>query len=142
MAQILDRGSCEHCHHEFQYSLLHNGFNDSAFAYCDACGTVAVLNGWYKGIPSEAGLRIHGPIVQRTEPWLTPCTCGGTFTSSAVPRCPACNSELSPESARTWLEANAPGTARGWRWQNTWAGIYCIVIEHRIVRDNWRTGAA
>jgi len=47
-------GSCEHCRHEFPYALIHNGFNDSAFAYCDACGTTSILSGWFKSIPADA----------------------------------------------------------------------------------------
>jgi hypothetical protein len=39
--------------------------------------------------------------------------------------------------AAEWLERNAPGTAMGWRWQRSWRGLYCIIIEDRVVHDNW-----
>jgi hypothetical protein len=50
--------------------------------------------------------------------------------------------ELSPEAATGWIEANAAGTAKGWNWQRTWSGTYSIVIEGRMVKDNWRETAA
>lgn len=40
--------------------------------------------------------------------------------------------------AATWIEADAPGAKRGWRWQRSWRGLYCIIIEDRVVFDNWK----
>ena len=131
-------GTCESCGRSFHYRLIHNGFNDSAFAYCDRCGYEATLNGWHKGIPSQARLKIHGPVNPEAEPFLEPCSCGGTFRARASPRCPHCKNTLAAGSARSYLEANATGTAKGWRWQGSWQGIYSIVIEDRWVKDNWR----
>ena len=108
-----DHGRCEHCGHAFTYALLHNGFNDSAYAYCASCCNVAILSGWHKGIPEQAAFRAHGPISQVTESWLKPCPCGGSFMANASPRCPHCNQTLSSEAARTWMEQNASGTAQG-----------------------------
>jgi hypothetical protein len=142
MSNSVDRGRCEHCSRDFAYALLHNGFNDSAYAYCDSCCNVAVLSAWHKGIPSGAAFRAHGPISEATESWLQPCPRGGSFKANASPRCPHCNGLLSAESARTWIEQNAAGIAKGWRWQGSWSGLYCIVIEHQAVKDNWRDAAA
>jgi acetolactate synthase-1/2/3 large subunit len=32
----IDTGTCDSCTGSFQYSLTHNGFNDSAYAYCES----------------------------------------------------------------------------------------------------------
>lgn len=133
----MDIGACESCGHTFSYQLIHNGFNDSAFAYCERCGCEASLSCWYKDIPPGAHLKVHGPVNPEAEAFLQPCECGGIFRANASPRCPHCNSELSPEVARSYLEVNAPGTPKGWRWQGTWFGVYSIVIENRRIKDNW-----
>ena len=131
-------GVCETCRLKFEYSLIHNGFADTAYAYCDRCGTVTLLSGWYENIPKDAPLRVQGPIEAKTERWLQACACGGTFRRDASPRCPHCNSCLSAELATRYLERNAPGTKKGWRWQRSWLGTYSIVIAGRIVNNNWR----
>jgi hypothetical protein len=136
MANV-DTGSCDSCGGRFQYQLVHNGFNDSAFAYCDACGSSALLSCWFAEVPSGAKLKVHGPINPEAEALLRPCECGGKFRAAASPRCPHCRATLSAEGARDFIEANAPGTARGWRWQGSWDGIYSILIEGRNVTDNW-----
>jgi hypothetical protein len=59
------------------------------------------------------------------------------FRACADPRCPACACVLSATKARTYIEANAPGTAKGWRWSQSWSGIYSIVLEENIVNDWW-----
>lgn len=130
-------GECERCHGAFAYELIHNGFGDTAYAYCDRCGTTALLSGWYQDIPAGAPLRVQGPIESETEVWLQPCSCGGTFRRNATPRCPHCNAPLSAEIATRYIEKNAHGTKKGWRWQRSWLGMYGIVIEGRIV-NNWR----
>jgi hypothetical protein len=46
-----------------------------------------------------------------------------------------------PQSADTvtvYIEANAPGTKKGLRWQRNWQATYCIVIENRVVNDNFK----
>ncbi len=137
MTRTNDVGLCEHCNHHFHYYLVHNGFGDTAYSYCESCGTTALLSGWFEHIPKNACLRVHGPISRAIESLLTPCECRGAFKSESAPRCPKCKNILSAQAARPWIEANAPGTARGWRWQDSWAGVYCIVIEDRVVNDNW-----
>ena len=126
-----------HCGARFGYFLVHNGFNDSAFAYCDGCGRTALLSAWFDDIPDDAALYHYGPVSVEAEPWLESCECGGAFRANASPRCPGCTCKLSAQEARSWIEANAPGTAKGWRWQGGWHGLYCIVIERRSVEDNW-----
>lgn len=135
-----DIGTCEHCAGTFPYALLHNGFNDSSYAYCDSCGMTAVLDRWK--IPDGIQIKSHTVITPEDESLLLPCDCGGTFKSSASPRCPHCHKPLSAQLAQQWLEANARGRAKGWRWQCSWTGLYAIVIENKFRRDNWRPGAS
>jgi hypothetical protein len=132
-------GICEHCGYKFPYALIHNGFNDSAFAYCDACGATSILSKWFKSIPEGAGFTLHGPVPPSAEVFLAPCGCGGRFRGRASPRCLRCRHELTAQTARSWLEANAPGSSKGWKWQGSWLGLYCIVIAARVVHDNWLT---
>src|SRR5271166_2657291 len=123
-----DIGTCDSCGRTFSYQLVHNGFNDSAFAYCDQCGCTAMLSGYHLGIPAAEKLAIHGPVNVEAEELLTPCSCGGSFRATASPRCPHCKSALSADVARAYIEANAPGTKRGWKWQGSWSGLYCLIV--------------
>lgn len=131
-----DIGKCDHCGKSFEYNLLHNGFNDSAYSYCDQCGMLSILDGWK--IPEGVTIKIHQKITQDVEPFLAPCQCGGKFKADAYPRCPHCNSPLSPDKASEWIEANAPGTEKGWRWQKSWNGLYAISIDKNCVKNNWK----
>jgi hypothetical protein len=130
-------GRCEHCLERFGYRLIHNGFNDTAYAYCDKCGRTALfstLSPKPQGVPDLSYQHI-GPDIER---YLKPCLCGGRFIYNSAPRCPHCGKELSPAVASNWIEPNASGTALGWRWQQNWLGLYCVVIEQRQVDDPWR----
>lgn len=131
-------GSCATCGQTFTYNLVHNGFNESAYAYCATCGLTAILSGWEPDIPVAAGYRGHQRITASVEPYLADCPCGGRFTATAGPRCPHCRAELSAEAVREFIERNAPGTPMGWRWQLNWSGLYAIVVDGRVVWDNWR----
>jgi hypothetical protein len=71
------------------------------------------------------------------EPYLQACKCGGQFKKGASPRCPNCGEQISPVAAATYIEPNAEGTKVGWRWQKNWHDIYCMVVEHRMVEDNY-----
>lgn len=133
--------TCDACHAQFSYYLIHNGFNDSAYAYCDTCGQTALLSGWAGNIPKDVDLRIHQPIAPELEEHLAACSCGGRFRAHASPRCPHCRHPLAAASLTHQIEENAPGTKGGWRWQQDWSGLYAIVIEDRMTRDNWVTRA-
>ncbi len=26
-----------------------------------------------------------------------------------------------------------------WQWERTWTGLYCIIIDNRVVRDVWKS---
>lgn len=47
-------GDCEHCHASFRYDLLHSGFGDMSYAYCERCGTAALLSYWNPNCPKTA----------------------------------------------------------------------------------------
>jgi len=129
-------GRCEHCGGTFGYRIIHNGFNDSAYAYCDKCSFTVFLSAWTQAA-KRAALRIHQRITQDLEVLLKPCPCGGAFRSSADPKCPHCTRPLSPVNATVYIERDAPGTAKGWRWQQSWSGIYSIVLNDCVVEDWW-----
>src|ERR1022692_454959 len=131
-------GTCQDCSHEFPYYLIHNGFNDTSYAYCDTCGMTAVLSAY--NYPSGAPFEPFQQISSGMEPYLKRCPCGGRFAAGASPRCSACCTLLSATAAARWIETNAPGTRRGWRWQRSWHGLYCIVLEERVVFDPWVAG--
>ena len=110
-------------------------FNDSAYAYCDTCGCTALLDGWE--VPSGVPVALQLELKSSAEPFLQLCSCGGAFKGGAAPRCPHCRERLSAEHAASWIEANAPGAQSAWRWQRSWQGLYCIVVNGRLVKDNW-----
>jgi DNA-directed RNA polymerase subunit RPC12/RpoP len=128
-------GRCEHCAKEFGYYLVHNGFNDSAYGYCDRCGYTVILSGWRM---TPVSFKLHTRITEEIEPYLKPCPCGGAFRTSSDPRCPDCSRVMSASKATGYIEANAAGAAKGWRWDQRWNGIYGIVIENRILKDWWK----
>lgn len=131
------KATCGHCRAQFDYFLVHNGFNDSAYAYCDTCGMTALLSGWATNIPAQVELHVHQPVTAEVEPWLRPCSCGGRFRGHASPRCPECHEPFPAAGLTSDIERNAPGTKVGWRWQQNWSGLYAIVIENRMIADNW-----
>jgi hypothetical protein len=140
MARELSVGECEHCHGQFRYYLIHSGFNDSNYAYCDSCGKTAVLSIWHKRMPKLPDCAPHEEICAAMERCIRPCDCGGRFRRGAAPRCPRCGVSLSAESATPYIERNAPGSRTGWRWQRSWSKLYCIVIENKFVEDNFQEG--
>ena len=134
-------GTCQHCAATFAYDLLHCGFSELAYAYCEGCGMTALFDGWSPQVPPTALVAWHQAIGPELEPLLEPCPCGGRFRANAAPRCPSCGEALSADAAAKWIEANAEGTKVGWQWQRNWTGLYCIVVAGRAVKDPWRSSA-
>src|ERR1700682_483194 len=99
--------------------LIHNGFNECAYGYCDRCGITALFDQWSPLVPQGIEVGFHGPLTPDAEKLARPCGCGGQFRGSAAPRCPHCAVELSAQHATDHIERNAPGTASGWCWQQT-----------------------
>src|SRR6185436_11116496 len=117
--------------------LIHNGFNESAYAYCDRCGTTALFNGYSDPVPKDVNVGFHGPLRPDAERLVQPCACGGRFRGTAAPRCPHCTTELSAVASTEFIERHAAGSAGGWRWQRSWQGLYAIVVEGRMIEDPW-----
>jgi hypothetical protein len=139
MSASLNMGSCDHCHQSFGYFLIHAGFGDCVYAYCSRCGKTAILSMWDKQWRLPNDCAVHQEICCKMEKYVQACECGGTFKRGAKPRCSHCHQPLSAELATSYIEKNAPGTAKGWRWQQNWSGTYCIVIENQLVENNFLT---
>jgi phage FluMu protein Com len=136
----MSKGRCEHCDRSFDYYLVHSGFGDCSYAYCDRCGMTAILSHWNIRFPkSRTGNAPYEEIPREIENFLELCQCGGSFRKGSFPRCPNCNQNLSPELATAYIERNAVGTRKGWRWQRDWKSCYCIVVENKLVEDNFKS---
>ncbi len=126
----LHKGDCEHCSRTYRYMLLHAGFGDFSYAYCDSCGTLAALAYTNRDLSNLPATTVrHEEIEKGWEPYLRPCSCGGSFRKGVSPRCVYCNSPLSADYAAGHIERNSVGATRGWRWQRNWHDMYCMVIE-------------
>lgn len=132
------QGVCDRCDRSFHYYLIHSGFNDSYYAYCNLCGKTAILDLYSPRLSNPRLQRVPlGRIPAELDGRLGPCACGGRFVMNAGPRCPHCRQLLSAMKASPFIEVQAEGTKKGWRWQGTWEGIYWIVVENRSVRNNF-----
>jgi hypothetical protein len=127
-------GTCEHCGQQFNFELFHCGFAEWPYAYCGQCGMVAILSCWSEQWPEDVK-GCQKEIAREMEPHLKPCACGGKFTKGNNPRCPHCKHALSAELAAVYIEEQAPGAKKGWRWQRNWSNVYCVVVEKRIMKD-------
>ena len=131
------QGECDKCHRAFAYYLVHNGFNESCYAYCSQCSMTALIDTNYEDRTAE-GFPPHRSITSEAERYLAPCVCGGEFKAGAAPRCPHCEKELSATVAATWIEAAAPGAEKGWKWQDDWTSLCAIVIDQRVVANPFK----
>jgi hypothetical protein len=137
MSRKQELGKCDQCQKTFGYYLVHNGFNNSSYAYCNACGTTALLN-LYLVPKISIKLEPFQAITPEIEPFLRDCSCGGKFCSGTSPRCPHCDRPLLATEVTAFIESQAEGTKKGWHWQRNWVGLYCIIIENKCVRDVWK----
>jgi hypothetical protein len=137
MRRNLGEMSCPQCAVTFEYMLVHSGLNECAYAYCEACGRVALLHPQDR-TPAGVRLRLNRRITKEIEPHIAPCECGGRFRASAGPRCPSCGARLSAETLAGPIEEDAPAARDGWVWQRNWSGLYCLVINNRWIEDNWK----
>ena len=127
-------GKCDTCKKEFHYYMVHNGFNNTSYAYCSECGMTAFFD--LVKIPKSITVSFgQGAIPEAAEALLKKCQCGGKFTRNAKPRCPHCLNELSAETATSYLQANA---SKGWLWLKKWTGVDCIIIENRKTYEPWK----
>lgn len=79
-------------------------------------GGTAILSEWDKRRPHLPNYPGQQGICAAMESYLQPCECGGRFRKGTFLRCPHCNKPFSAESATSYIEANAPGAKKGWRW--------------------------
>lgn len=133
-------GKCDRCSGQFNYSLMHCGFGDCLYAYCDRCGATAFFDN-YK-FPNELKIFLRYSnsnyvIPKHLEPFIEKCNCGGNFKHDASPRCSNCHRILSPIEANKYIKSDQPDKT-GWHWQNNWTGTYAIVIEDNKIWDNWK----
>lgn len=137
MRRVDGTGRCEHCGVTSPYEMVHNGFNDSAFAYCDRCGRVAIVD--LVEIERRLGQvpALVTPLPEEVAEHLASCTCGGSFKGDAPARCPSCHKALSAELAAAWIEAQASGAKGGWRWQRSWPALYALILGERVVFNPW-----
>ncbi|MHA1211129.1 MAG: hypothetical protein ACTSSH_01595, partial [Candidatus Heimdallarchaeota archaeon] len=126
MTRKPEKGTCEHCGLDFDYYLVHSGFNNSGYSYCNTCGKTAILDLTYskRGIAGFSQRRIQ----KIAEQLIDDCECGGKFQFEAKPRCPHCLEELSAVEATKYLDKKTADSKVKWRWQQNWSGIYCILI--------------
>ena len=101
-------GACEDCHKRFEYTLIHNGVNSSSYAYCERCGTVAILDLSDSRFPVESLKKsAYQVIAPGVEEHLKPCSCGGKFSAKGAPHCPFCQQPLSAVKAAQYIEQKA-----------------------------------
>lgn len=134
MNRVSHKGSCDHCRDDFLFEIIHNGINESSYAYCSDCGTTALLDTQTQDRP---GISRHRMIAPEGEVLLSACRCGGRFAARAEPRCPRCRGTLDAVKATEYIEAAIRPVAAGWKWQGNWHGLYCMIIEGRVIRNNW-----
>lgn len=128
--QAMQKASCEHCNATYHYALWHADFGGFSYCYCDTCGMLATID--YRN-PHMALLPytqlLHQQMDVLWEPYLDPCSCGGSFRCGSMPRCPRCGLTLSAETAGYYIELNSGKIARDWKWQRNWTDSCCIAIE-------------
>jgi hypothetical protein len=132
-------GTCEECHKMFEFTLFHSGVTNSCYAYCEGCGTTAVLDISDGRFPIElVKFSAYKVIARELERYLKPCACGARFIAGAAPQCPHCRQALSPTKAAQYLERSLGKGSPNWKWQMSWSGNYYIVIEGREIRNNFK----
>lgn len=133
-------GKCDKCSTQFNYSLMHCGFGDCLYAYCDSCGKTAFFDDYKLPKDLRGSLQysaVNYVIPERLESFIERCDCGGQFRHNASPRCPYCKEKLSSIEANKYIKSDSPEKS-GWHWQNNWTGIYAIIIEGNKINDNWK----
>ena len=136
----LHKGDCEHCLRTFRYTLLHAGFGDFSYAYCDCCGMLATFN-------YSDSILVNLPPPYRTAPgnrlptgsrFSIPAHAADIFAQEL--RRVACSATraLSAEHAAAHIERNSVGAAAdgtgketgptciAWRWKTQKIPETCV----------------
>ena len=134
--------TCSACGQDFKVRVVHSGFSNDEFLYCDRSHHVAVLEIYSRTsslllrLADECGRglwdwRESAEYRARIEGALRSCPCGGRFTFSAGPRCPRCRVPLALDEVRAQVELF--GNA-GWR------GAYYLILDDGSVEEPFLEG--
>ena len=92
---------CPACHYTIKVDypkVIHAGFSNCGFLYCDKGGDLVTWSSFDKVyeslIPNKHPWTLNAKEKALVERSLTACPCGGKFTFAAKPRCPNCNHEI------------------------------------------------
>lgn len=86
--------TCPECNQILRYQLVHTGFNNTGYAYCDRDGALLVWEIFDPQYTAVAGDKHPWTLNHleevRVESAFHPCPCGGHFGMRNPPRCPHC----------------------------------------------------
>jgi hypothetical protein len=92
---------CPFCHHVIEVNypkVIHAGFSDCGFLYCNKSGDLITWSSYDKTyeslVPGKHPWMLSKKEQALIEGNLIDCPCGGKFTFAAHPRCPNCNAEI------------------------------------------------
>ena len=78
--------------------IIHSGFDDTGFMYCDKCGDILTWDAYDPNYEAIVGDKLPWMLNDdekiRVEKAVISCDCGGNFKFEAKPRCPKCNNEI------------------------------------------------
>ena len=81
-----------------QEYAYHSGFSTRGFLYCDNCPAILDFDPYNPKYIAIVGDKhpwsLNSEEKKRVEDVLKPCAKGGRFRFGALPRCPACNEQL------------------------------------------------
>jgi hypothetical protein len=90
--------SCEHLIIVEYPRIIHAGFNDSGFLYCNTCGDLLTWSSYDVAYQSLLGGKPPWDLTEDEksiiESHVVKCPCGGAFTFKALPRCPECTQPI------------------------------------------------
>ena len=130
--------TCASCREMFSFELIHNGLNDTCYAYCGTCGTCALFDYPYQKPECQPHWQNALPASSELLAFAKRCDCGGIFDANAIPRCPHCFAALSATELTPAIETASFGTSVDWGCQGSWDGPYSFVTNGRLTENPWR----
>ena len=92
---------CRFCEYKINISypnIIHSGFNENGFMYCDSCPNLLTWSifdfNYEQLINNKVPWLLNDDEKNIIERSVIKCECGGNFKFSAQPRCPNCNNEI------------------------------------------------
>lgn len=133
-----DIGSCENCNQRFSYALIHNGFNDSAYAYCDTCGCVASsLLG--REPPTASRFASTARLPRTSSGTLIDVAAGVSFELKHRRDARIADTHSRLMSPPDILRRMRQGPRKDGAGNVNWQGLYCIIVEGRSIKAPWKT---